>query len=178
MTITETKLVYIRHEPIPNILICLTFIATVASLECILLSFVTIQQYFLSKDQFKLGLFDKRFSIFNAVETLLNDTIKDRSLSLENLAKFDTATQTADYLFEKDIVDFIFDIRTKGNIITQLHKEQELHEGGSPKRMALGERKAKLLEEFITTTGTLKEKFSPYLKFRKLKFSFLTGIFN
>jgi hypothetical protein len=155
-----------------------TLITTIGALVAIILSFVTIQQYFLAREQFKLGLFEKRFSIFKAIETLLNETIRDHFLSLENLSKFDKATQTADYLFDSDIVDFISDIRTKGNVITQLHKEQELHEGGSPQRMALGERKEKLLIEFIKTTESLKEKFSPYLKFRKWKFGFLTGIFN
>jgi len=143
-----------------------------------LVAFVGIQQYFLARERFKLDLFEKRFSVFKAAEKFLNDAIRDHHVSHANLVEFDKGTQITSYIFGKDIVGFLADIRTKANQSTSYYESQRPLEGGSPERMDLGQKNHKLLEEFITTQAGLKDKFSKYLEFKKWKFGFLTGIFN
>ena len=112
-------------------------------------------------------MFEKRFLIFKATETFLNQTISDRHVSTENLIQFDKDTQTASYLFDEDIVNFLEDIRRKGNLVTHYHKQKDEWKAGHDNRMEIGREKFTILEEFINKNHTLKDKFSPYLKFRK-----------
>jgi hypothetical protein len=153
----------------------MTYIAT---LIAAIVALISIQQYLLARERFKLDLFEKRFSVFKATETFLNDAIRDHHISWENLQKFDRDTQTASFLFDEDIVGFLTEIRTKANIATTCYKQQEDCEPGSPERLDLGKRKAEILEEFISIQGALKDRFSRYLKFRNWKYEFLSGISN
>lgn len=127
---------------------------------------VAALQFILAREKFKLDSFDKRFAVFKAIETFFNDAIRDRHVTTENLVKFDTGTQTASFLFPDEIVKFIAEIREKGNVLTVLRSKHQEHQPGSSERHDYVERELKILNEFIDLSKTLKDRFSPYLKFK------------
>jgi hypothetical protein len=72
-------------------------------------------------------------------------------------------------LFGQDIVDFLKQIRDSANNTSWWRKQQESHEGASQERMDLGQKTMEVLEAFIEEQNKLKERFSPYLKFKVWK---------
>jgi hypothetical protein len=156
----------------------MTTLNILAYLVAALATSINVQQYFLAREKFKLDLFEKRFLIFKAVETFLNDAVRDHHITFENLIKFDRDTQIASFLFEDDIVTFLEELRSKGNQLSDVRNLQSTQEGGSPERIALGKKREAILEEFIEIHSKLKVKFSRYLKFKKWKMGFWSGIFN
>ena len=127
---------------------------------------VAALQFILAREKFKLDSFDKRFAVFKAIETFFNDAIRDRHVTTENLIKFDTGTQTASFLFPDEIVNFISEIRTKGNTLTALRSMHKEHQPGSAERHDYVERETAILTEFIDLSKTLKDKFTPHLKLK------------
>ncbi len=143
-----------------------------------IVALISIQRYFLARERFKLDLFEKRFATFKAIEAFIDTVISDRRVSSESLQKFDRDTQTAFFLFDQDIVQFINEIRTKANTAHYLREEQKDYEPATPERMELGQKKIKILEELIDEQTKLKYRFSKYLKFRNWKYGFMAGISN
>jgi hypothetical protein len=152
----------------------MTYIAT---LIAAIVALISIQQYFLAHERFKLDLFEKRFSIFKAAETFLSEII-NRDFSGDCLQKFDIETQTAVFLFGKDIVSFLKEIRLNANKIKTLREMHIQFEAGSNERHELVEKEIKIMESIMDTQKSLTDTFSRYLKFRNWKYKFLSGISN
>lgn len=138
----------------------------------VLVLFVSVQQFLLARENFKLGLFEKRFAIFKAIEAFINSAIANREATTESLQRFYQDTQTAIFLFNNDIVKFILDVGTKANQLTVNRREKfELPPGDE--RLKAGQPGRQILEELIIMQASLKSRFLPYLKFKRRKFGFL-----
>jgi hypothetical protein len=146
-----------------------------ATLIAAIVAFIAVQQYFLAREKFKLDLFDKRFAIFKATETFVDAIVGARSSSIENFSEwhrqFSLNTQTACFLFDEEIVNFINDLAKKGNRVTVAYilKNEPQASADITTVEALKDAK-QIQDEFLTIQGRLRDNFSPYLKFENWKY--------
>ncbi len=87
-----------------------------------IVAWIAYQQHILAGEKFKLDLFEKRFAIYKATETFINEIVGAKSSSVEGFSelhkRFGLETQTVSFLFDKVMADFIDDLAKKGNMVT------------------------------------------------------------
>jgi hypothetical protein len=134
----------------------------------IFVAFVGYQQYRVSKERFKLDLFEKRFSVYKGIQVFLTHILTNAKFEMADLFKFRADTQDAIFLFGEDVINYISLIDKKALEFGSLSQELE----GIPKgeeRSKACEEKTRLLMWLIDQLPRLKDVFSPYLKFKTWK---------
>ena len=141
-----------------------TTMALIAAIIAFGVALISLQQWLLAKEKFKLDLFEKRFAILKAVESYLSDTIVSRKGSIERVQQFYANTMTANFLFDEDIINFAEKLKVKGLNLKDLDNVIEALPEGDERHEAVRQ-KVEILCEFLDIQLQLKDKFSPYLKF-------------
>lgn len=131
-------------------------------------AWVSWSQHSVSKEKFKLDLFEKRFLVFAATRKFLSIILQKANITLEDLFEYRANTAEAAFLFDSDITDYLKEIDNKA---LSLHTLREIM---GPLRV--GEErseKAKAISEHLTwltdQLPELKPTFSPYMKFKTWK---------
>ncbi len=150
---------------LPFLTICLTIMTVCVG---VFVAYVGYQQYCISREKFKLDLFEKRFSVYKGVQVFLTHILINAKFEIEQLYKFRADTQDAVFLFDKDIVVYIDSIDKKSLEFNCLCDELENIPVGE-ERTKKCEEKARLLKGLIGQLPKLKEVFAPYLKFKTWK---------
>jgi hypothetical protein len=152
-----------------------TLIAIITTLIAAIVAYIAVQQYLLARERFKLDLFEKRFAVFKATETFINAIVGARSSSVEDFSgwhkRFSLETQTASFLFDTGMADFIDELAIKGNRVTVakiLNTEPRVGANIDAIDWALGDAKI-IQEEFINIQNQLRDRFSPYLRSKNWK---------
>lgn len=150
----------------------------VATLIAALVAFIAIQQYLLAREKFKLDLFEKRFAIFKATETFIGLITMARNSSQNDFSdwhrQFSVQTQAASFLFDEEISNFIDDLARKGNRVTVAYGlKNEPNANTDPAIVEALKDARQIQNEFFSIQGQLKNRFSPYLKFKNWKYGFL-----
>jgi hypothetical protein len=145
--------------------ICLSFLTACIG---VFVAFVGYQQYRISRERFKLDLFEKRFSVYKGIQVFLTHILINANFELEQFYKFRADTQDATFLFDKDITDYIDLIDKKSLEFNCLCDELKSIPVGE-ERTKKCEEKGRLLKWLIGQLPKLKEVFAPYLKFKTWK---------
>jgi hypothetical protein len=129
---------------------------------------VGYQQYLVSRERFKLDLFEKRFAVYKGVQVFLSCILREAKVELEELFKFRANTQDAVFLFGEDIPEYIQQIDTKAiELCTTAEKLNGIPVGEERSRIC--EKKTEQLMWLINQLPKLSGVFSPYLRFRSWK---------
>lgn len=121
-------------------------------------------QYSISKEKFKLDLFEKRFLVFKATRNFLSIILREAKISLDDIYEYRANTSEATFFFEKDIISYLEKIDNKALELWRLHEEiKDLPKGNerSEKVKNIGECLKLLTNEL---PAELKVIFNPYMK--------------
>ena len=137
-------------------------------INALFVTFVIFMQYKLSKDKFKLDLFDKRYAVYKGTQKFLSKILKDAKIEIEDIFEFRGDTQDAVFLFEEDIPVYLKTIDGKALGLWEKRKSLEGIPKGE-KRSEICREETNLLHWLTSQLPELKSKFKPYLAFRKWK---------
>jgi hypothetical protein len=131
-------------------------------------AFVGYQQYLVSRERFKLDLFEKRFAVYKGVQVFLSYILRGAKVELEELFKFRADTQDAVFLFGDDIPDYIGQIdKAALELMATAEELKDLPVGEERSRMA--QKKTEQIKWLIDQLPKLRRVFGPYLKFKSWK---------
>lgn len=125
----------------------------------------TRQQHKLAVESFQLGLFNKRFSVYKATKRFAFTILESTSTFESELLKFHGDTETAKFLFEKDILIFLKKVKSNACDVKVADANIEEVPAGENKK-SLEKIKFDLLRKLNKEADLLEDKFSPYLKLR------------
>jgi hypothetical protein len=98
----------------------------------ILLTYIAYQNYkiskagfYIQKDGLRLNLFDRRYKNFEALRDLLRLFLTNANFTYSELSKFKIQSSDAEFLFGKDIKDYLEEVSNKGLRVIHLHKRLE-----------------------------------------------------
>jgi hypothetical protein len=121
-------------------------------------------------NKLKLDLFDRRFRIYEAVKTLLDQITTDFNPKREVLDSFLRAIDEADFLFNEEIPIYLDDLRLYGfklRLIWQdLDQKRRIREDMDVK---LTDEHGEIVKAVLKARENLKDVFMPYLDFRNVK---------
>lgn len=127
-------------------------------------AYMAYQQFRLSREKFKLDLFEKRFSVFAGVRLFLSEVMRDGKTDLKAIFEYRASIAEASFLFEADVIDHLEEIYKRAVRMNTLDMKL--------KEVPVGEERNKLVaqegEELTWLTDqlpVLKVKFERYLKF-------------
>ncbi len=133
-----------------------------------IVAWISWSQYSVSKEKFKLDLFEKRFQVFAATRKLLTIVMQRANIEIDDLFEFRANTGEAAFLFDTDITTYLSKIDKK---VIRLHTLKE-----EMKSLPVGEKrseKAEQISECLKWLGDqlpeLKHQFGPYMKFKVWK---------
>jgi hypothetical protein len=128
-------------------------------------AFVVFMQFRLSKDKFKLDLFDKCYGVYKNTQVFLTKILRDAKIEMEDIFEFRAGTQDSVFLFKEDIPNYLKNIDNKALDLWEIHKSLD----GVPKgeeRSKMCRKQTELLGWLTSQLPELKNKFAPYLKFK------------
>jgi hypothetical protein len=144
------------------------YISTIMVLVAAIVAWTNYQQHLLTKEKFKLDLFEKRFAVYKGVQRFLTHILTEGKLDLDKLFEFRRDTQDAVFLFSEDIPQYLGSIDRKAlDMRTKAEQYKDLPVG--EERSNLCKEESRLLRELLDELPILKDVFAPYLKFRKWK---------
>jgi hypothetical protein len=130
--------------------------------------FIAWQQWRLARQKLRLDLFDWRFKVFEATRRFLSQILKHAQFSDSELFEFFAGTSDAEFLFGKDVVSYLTELRTR-SLEMRKHRilfdplpvgdERSKHvQGHHDQLLWLGEQ-----------AGNVQKPFLPYLGFSHVK---------
>lgn len=111
----------------------------------IVTAYIAVQQYRVNKTRLDLDLYDRRLSIFKAVEEFFHESFINGSITVPMVGKLRTATAEARFLFPKEIEVFLDTLSRKGTRAGNLRSR--LYEPSGVPRMPVGDDRNKVVEE-------------------------------
>lgn len=142
--------------------------ALLAPITAIFLTWLAYKDYQTKTEQFKLGLYDRRYKIYKAVENLLRNIMMNGRPDQKSISEFVADTNEREFLFDNEITKYIDELRSKA--IHLQHLERKLSDINIP----IGEERNKLADENYNLSGWFgdqfdvsKNLFKKYLGFKK-----------
>ena len=127
-------------------------------------AYLAYQQFRLSREKFKLDLFEKRFSIFSGTRLFLSHILADGKVELKTIFEYRAAIAEASFLFKPDVTDYLEEIYRRAVHMNALAMKLTA--------VPVGEERNKLVDEeggeltwLTDQLPELKVKFGPYLQF-------------
>lgn len=146
--------------------------AFLTPLIAIIVAWIAFQQWQINKKKLKLDLYDRRYEVYKATLIFFSEVCQRATVSDEHLDDFRRGFHDVDFLFKKDIVDFVNSAYKQGlklNVarfeyrdVTQLpFPEGYDHED-------VCERMHSAQKWFLNNFEEVKGRFKPYLDFEKV----------
>lgn len=143
-------------------------ISGVATLMMVIVAWTNYRQHLLSKEKFKLDMFEKRFAVYKATQRFLTKIMQAAKVEVDDVFEFRRGTQDATFLFKRDIEEYIrkidaksLDLRSAEMSYTDVPHGEE--------RNKLVKCESDLLKELLSELPKLKDIFAPYLRFDRWK---------
>lgn len=134
----------------------------------LVVGFIAWQQWQLARHKFRLDLFDRRYRVFEATRKFLSAIFSNSDFSDAQLFEFYGGTSDAEFLFDRDVVDYLKQIRER-SLDMRLHKTlfEPLPVGEERSRHVQASHDQLLWLGEQLTAGRVV--FAPYLSFSKIK---------
>ena len=137
-------------------------------INALFVTFVVFMQYKLSKDKFKLDLFEKRYAVYKATQKFLSKISLEAKIELDDLGRFKAETQDAVFLYKNDIVTYLEDIYSKALSFWQ--KQENIRDVPiGDERSSMSRELSESFHELVSQLPELKNKFKSYLSFKAWK---------
>jgi hypothetical protein len=131
--------------------------------------YIAWQQYETSRHKFIFDLFEKRINVFYEVKSLLSYAFRDANLHTDMLRQFKHSTSDAEFLFGKEVVDYIDSIYEHGCKLLEL--SQILGSDiDSNKRSSAASKKTAEIDWLGEQFERSKTIFRPYIDFSNARF--------
>lgn len=148
-------------------------LAILTGITTILLAYVAWQNYkinqsnfYIQKDKLRLDLFDRRLQVFEACQKLFSYLVVEGNMTHEVLGKFSRDSSNAEFLFGKDVKQYVDQVSIKGLRVIQINR---LLDGS---HLDVGDERSKLADELFVLEGWFalqykesQEIFRKYLHF-------------
>ncbi len=73
----------------------------------VFVAYTAYNQYRLSKEKFKLDMFDKRYGVYKNTQVFLTKILIDAKIEMEDIFEFRAGTQDSVFLFKEDIPNYL-----------------------------------------------------------------------
>jgi len=138
----------------------------------VVLAFIALLQFKVAHDKLRLELFDRRYKVYAATKKFLVVIVRDAHFERSDLFEFFAATADADFLFDKDILDYLKQVADRATAMDVLQKKFD--------PLPVGDERSGLVDkehvEFVWLTHQItgmSKVFAPYLSYAKVKGDFL-----
>jgi hypothetical protein len=143
----------------------------------VVLAFIALLQFKVAHDKLRLELFDRRYKVYATTKKFLIVVVRNARFERSDLFEFFAGTADADFLFDKDILDYLKQIADRATAMDVLQKKfYPMPAGDERDRLADKEH-----IEFVWLTHQVTDMskvFSPYLSYAKIKSTFLEDFIN
>ncbi len=146
----------------------LIYLSGITAFLAAIVAWTGYQQHKLSKDKFKLDLFEKRFAVYQGVRRFLSQILQNSLPDKDTFMEFAISTQEAAFLFDPKVSNYIDSIRTKALKIETVHKKHE-NLGPCDEKSRLVDKEHEIFEDLVNDLRTLDHIFMPDMKFSKWK---------
>jgi len=156
-------------------------IQTVEILIAVIVAYIAIQNYRLSKNQLKLQLFEKRYTLYASLKNLFKHINIEAAIDSVAYRVFKIETNEAHWFFDSDVVDYLEEAGDKAWKLYKLSQKLHNHE------LSTGEERTKAAFEaeetckwFYDQYESADKIFTPYFEFTgmtlgKIKKRFLSS---
>ena len=130
--------------------------------------FIALQQWRLARRKLQLDLFDRRYKVYDATKKFLSVILIKADFQDAQLFEFYGGTSDAEFLFDKDIVEYLAEIRKRA-LDMRLHQQLFTPLPVGEERSRHVEANSNQLLWLTEQLTAMKTVFSPYLSFAKIK---------
>jgi hypothetical protein len=130
--------------------------------------FIAWQQWKVSHDKLRLDLFDRRYKVFDSTRIFLSVILKNARFDDSQFFEFCAGISDVEFLFGKDVVDYLTQIRTKALDARAHHEALETIPVGDERSRRVNAKQNDILwlgEQINVISGA----FAPYLNFTNIK---------
>jgi hypothetical protein len=142
-------------------------VAWLTGLTALLAAWIAYQQYRTAKNRLRLDLFDRRWAVYSALIVLVDTVVRNGRAELSEIFEYSAVTSRAEFLFDKQVVDYLERVRKQAvelrRLHGQLHDEERFPIG--PERNRVAEQDSRLLEWFVAQVQESRGVFRRYLRF-------------
>jgi hypothetical protein len=135
-------------------------------LLAIIATIILVLQFLLAKRRWRLDLYDKRYPVYLATMQFLSSIAQDARVSQEELFKFLRNSKDKEFLFGKEVQEYLELLYKKGVRLNYLRKKSEL-ERVEETRIKLVDEESDLVEWFAKQFEVSKALFAEYLEIGK-----------
>lgn len=132
----------------------------------IIATLIIILQFLLQKDRWRLNLFEKRYKVYDDTMKFITTIVQKVNLNDDELYSFLRQTKDRDFLFGKEIREFLDEVYNKGNDLIYVIKKMEDVPVGK-ERDKLADQEMHLSKWFSQQYETSKKLFGEYLTIDK-----------
>ena len=139
-------------------------------LIAIVATYIAWQQWQTNRKKLELDLYERRLRIYEEVQKILRVIARDRKASFRDLLDFQASVSEMDFLFGREIREYIDEIYTHGCNLGRWNDEyrdntQEHPEGYDHNKVVAGTHKE--FNWLVAQFEPAKEKFQKYLRLSK-----------
>ena len=127
---------------------------------------ILVLQYLLAKRRWRLDLYDKRYPVYLATMQYLSSIVQNADITNDDLIKFLRNSKDKEFLFGKDVQEYLEQLYNKGGRLRYLVKKLEIEPVGE-KRGKLVDEEMDLVEWFSKQFKESEKHFGKYLKIDK-----------
>jgi len=144
------------------------FSALLTPVIALFLVWIAWKEYHTNKKTFRLALYDKRHKVFKSLMSLFSIVVREGKIDIIHLNTYNIETNESDFLFGKEIQEYIDKVRKKAIHLQYL--DTMLHKSGLPvgkRRSELAKENSELLRWFGDQYKPARKMFEKYLLFKK-----------
>lgn len=106
------------------------FLTACSLIIALIVAIVAVQQLLLSRQRFKLDLFEKRYNVYKATQDFLENIRTDYKVEMDDIIKFRASTQDSVFLFQEDIPNYLKKIYNKAFKLWEIHESLKVVPNG------------------------------------------------
>ena len=129
--------------------------------------YIADQQRKINRNKLRFDLYDRRFTLYNEIKSLLGSIVRMGDASDDDLMGLMRNTKEAIFLFKEDIPEYIAEIHKKANELHRLEKEIA-NKVSVADREEASKKREKVFEWFSKQFEECTEKFKKYLSFENV----------
>jgi hypothetical protein len=156
----------VAEKMIENFLQTENLVKLITLLIAVTTATILVLRYLLAKRRWRLDLYDKRYPVFLATMQYLSSIVQNASVSNDDLMKFLRNSKDKEFLFGKDVQEYLEELYKKGVRLNYLVKKLEPEPVGE-KRRKLVDEEMDLVEWFSKQFKESEKHFGRYLKIEK-----------
>ena len=133
-----------------------------------IVAYVAVQQHKTSRDNYRLNLYDRRFSVYEGAKNFISHVVQKADVGNAELLEFQRVTHEAVFMFDNDIFEYLKLLYDNGVELDFL--KATLDDSGltdSEKRAKIIHKRGELIKWFNSQFKELRTNMYPYMKFQK-----------